>query len=135
MAVVKNVWNALDAHRQSPDARPFLRVGQEADLMLALNYYEPGYKGPFHHHWGTSQSYLVLRGELTLRTRPDAIETAEEHRLGEGDCALIATGEYYQLANESDAPMVLDQAKQPTDQLQLLGQEPVNAKEYFGVTE
>ena len=132
MATVTNVWNVLNAHRQEPGARAFLRVGQESDLMLALNYYEPGYEGPFHHHCGTSQSYLVLQGEMTLRTRYDESEPAEEHRLGSGDCALIATGEYYQLANEGDAPMVLYQAKQPTDKVQLLGHEPVNAREHFG---
>ena len=132
MAKVNNIWAVIEANRGSEKPRAFMRVAQEADLMIALNYYEPGYKNQFHHHWGTSQSFLVMKGELTLRTRKNADAPVEEHRLKEGECAVMERGEYYQLENATSEPLVLYQAKQPTDKLQLLGKEPVNAREHFG---
>jgi mannose-6-phosphate isomerase-like protein (cupin superfamily) len=132
MATVSNLWEIIDKNRAGAKPRPFIRVAQEPDLMIALNYYEPGYKNQFHHHWGTSQSFLVMKGRLTLRTRKGEDAALEVHHLDEGECAVMAAGEYYQLENETDKPLVLYQAKQPTDKLQLLGREPVNAREYFG---
>ena len=128
MPTVSNIW----ARIEETGRKPFARVAQERDLMIALNYYEPGYKNQFHHHWGTSQSFLVMKGELTLRTRKDANAPVEVHKVKEGECCVMAQGEYYQLENEGSGPLVLYQAKQPTDKLQILGKEPVNAREYFG---
>src|SRR6516225_2742049 len=99
--------------------------------MLALNDYEPGYVNKFHHHWGTSQSFLVLQGVLTLRTRKTAEAPIEERKLEVGDCGVMGVGEYYQLANEGDGPLVLYQAKKPTDKIQILGHEPVDELNYF----
>lgn len=132
MAKVNNVWDVIETSRNGTKHRPFMRVAREDDLMIALNYYEPGYKNQFHNHTGTSQSFLVLKGELTLRTRAKIDAPTEEHRLKEGECCVMATGEYYQLENETQQPLVLYQAKQPTDLVQIHGQEPVNAREHFG---
>ena len=134
MVSINNIWQTIDDHQGQPNPRNFMRVAQESDLMLALNYYRPGYKNEFHHHFGTSQSFLVMKGELTLRTMNGTDQPAKEDTLGEGDCALIATGEDYQLENATDEPLVLYQAKQPTDRIQILGHEPVNAKAHFGET-
>lgn len=132
MAKVNNVWRAIDDHHKAGKSGAFVRVAQESDLMIALNYYKPGYKNQFHHHNGTSQSFLVLKGELTLRTRAGVDAPIDEHKVKEGECAVMATGEYYQLENETQAPLVLYQAKQPTDYVQILGKDPVNAREHFG---
>jgi len=128
MAKINNVWNLIEESGK----KPFIRVGKERDLMIALNYYEPGYKNQFHHHWGTSQSFLVMRGELTLRTRKNTQAPVEEFVLKEGECCIMEMGEYYQLENASSGPLVLYQAKQPTDKFQLLGKDPVDAREQFG---
>jgi mannose-6-phosphate isomerase-like protein (cupin superfamily) len=132
MAKVNNVWRAIDDHRKAGKSGAFVRVAQESDLMIALNYYQPGYKNQFHHHNGTSQSFLVLKGELTLRTRPGVDAPIAEHKVKEGECAVMAMGEYYQLENETQEPLVLYQAKQPTDLVQIHGKDPVNAREHFG---
>jgi mannose-6-phosphate isomerase-like protein (cupin superfamily) len=128
MPKISNIWSKMEENKN----RPFTRVAQEGDLMIALNYYQPGYKNQFHHHYGTSQSFLVMKGELTLRTRKTVDAPVEVNKVKEGECCVMAQGEYYQLENETSGPLVLYQAKQPTDKLQLLGKEPVNAREYFG---
>jgi mannose-6-phosphate isomerase-like protein (cupin superfamily) len=133
MAKVTNVWKTVEEHRKGPKPRRFMRVAQEDDLMVALNYYEPGYKNEFHYHEGTSQSFLVLKGRLTIRTMDDSQDVVEHH-LDEGDCVMIADSEYYQLHNETDAPLVLYQAKQPADRIVIFGKGPADQKAYFGVT-
>ena len=42
---------------------------QEGDIRLALNCYSPGDKNEMHYHVGTGQSFLVLKGPVTLRSR------------------------------------------------------------------
>lgn len=129
MAKVCNVWQAIEAAAGLSGS--YIPIGREKDLLLALNRYEPGSKNEFHHHVGTSQSFLVLKGELTIRTK-DGENPIEVHQLKDGDCVLVKNGEYYQLENESSEPLFLYQAKQPTDMLQILGREPVQAREHFG---
>jgi mannose-6-phosphate isomerase-like protein (cupin superfamily) len=128
---VTNVWKTVEENKNNPRTKAFMSIAREEDLMLALNYYDPGYKNKFHHHWGTSQSFLVLKGVLTLRTRKTADAAAEERTLEAGDCAVMVVGEYYQLANEGSEPLVLYQAKRPTNKIQILGHEPVDETTYF----
>lgn len=127
MPKINNIWKLFEAKKT------YTRVSSEGDLLVALNYYKPGYKNQFHNHTGTSQSFLVLKGELTLRTRKAIDAPVEENVLHEGECCMMATGEYYQLENSSPSePLLLYQAKQPTDMVQIYGKEPVNSREYFG---
>lgn len=132
MAKVNNVWRAIEDHQKKGKSGAYVPVARESDLLIALNHYKPGYKNEFHHHNGTSQSFLVLKGELTLRTRPGVDQPVTVHKVKEGECAVMAMGEYYQLENETGEPLVLYQAKQPTDLVQIHGKEPVNAREHFG---
>ena len=134
MAQVTNLWKTIEEQRAQAKPRRFMRVARTDDLMVALNCYEPGYKNEFHQHVGTSQSFLVLKGRLTIRTLDPKDESVTEHSLGEGECVMIAGGEYYQLDNQADQPLVLYQAKQPADLVQIWGQEPVNARAHFGDT-
>ena len=132
MAKVSNVWNAIENHEKAGKSGAYVPVARESDLLIALNNYKPGYKNEFHHHNGTSQSFLVLKGELTLRTRSAVNAPVTEHKVKEGECAVMAKGEYYQLENETSEQLVLYQAKQPTDMVQIHGKDPVNAREHFG---
>lgn len=131
MPEVISISRIVDEKRQETKPRAFQRMAQQEDLMLALNYFQPGYHNEFHHHYGTSQSFLVLKGELTLRTRKDVGAPIEEFKLKEGDCCMMAVGEYYQLANEGTEPLVLYQAKRPAKQVQIYGHEPRGQSEYF----
>lgn len=132
MPAINDIWTLVDKAASGESPRAYTRVASQPDLLLAMNYYPPGYRNQFHRHSGTSQSFLVMKGELTLRTRKDAASDPEVHRLKEGSCCMISTDEFYQLENESDGPLVLYQAKQPTDMLEILGKAPVKAREYFG---
>jgi mannose-6-phosphate isomerase-like protein (cupin superfamily) len=132
MAKVNNVWRAIEEHQKKGKSGAYVPVARESDLLIALNNYKPGYKNEFHHHNGTSQSFLVLKGELTLRTRPGVNEPVTEYKVKEGECAMMSVGEYYQLENATSEPLVLYQAKQPTDLVQIHGKDPVNAREHFG---
>jgi len=131
MPDVVRISALIDEKSKEAKPRAFQRMARQDDLMLALNYFQPGYHNEFHHHFGTSQSFLVIKGELTLRTRKDIGAPIEEFKLKEGDCCMMSVGEYYQLANEAAEPLVLYQAKRPTRQVQVYGQEPRGEHEYF----
>jgi len=132
MAKINSIWHALEEYQKKGKSGAYVPIARESDLLIALNNYKPGYKNEFHHHNGTSQSFLVLKGELTLRTRLGVDQPVTEYKVKEGECAVMAMGEYYQLENATTEPLVLYQAKQPTDLVQLHGKEPVNAREHFG---
>lgn len=61
---------------------------------------EPGYRGPYHLHYGNEELALVLSGVLTLRG-PDG-----ERALGAGEATLFRRGPdgLHALENRSDAP-------------------------------
>jgi len=68
MAHVTRIFDSIDM--QNPD-RPRQRklLSKEDDLLIALNLYSPGGRNEFHYHKGTSQSFLCLKGKLTVRTK------------------------------------------------------------------
>ena len=130
---ITNVWNVVDQNKDNPRTRNFIMMAKQSDLMLVINCHEPGYKAEFHHHCGTSQSYLVLKGGITVRARMSADAPPQERRLKAGDCVLFKVGEYYELETEENEPVVLYQAKHPGTDIQLLGREPVSEAKFFGV--
>lgn len=130
---VTNVWETVDKNKDDAKARGFMMVGMEDDLMLVLNFHEPGYKIEFHRHCDTTQSYLVLKGAITVRTRLSVDSPVQERRLAAGDCVMIHQDEFYELENETSDPVILYQAKRPAPLIQLVGGEPMDANKYFGV--
>ena len=132
---VTNVWKLVDENKDNPRVRPYMVVSQEEDLLLVVNSHEPGYKIKFHHHChqdaGTSQSYLVLKGQLTVRTRMDVHAPVQNRTLHAGDVVAIKPGEYYELENEGVEPVILYQAKRPAPLVQFLGRDPVDVKTHF----
>ena len=125
MAHKISVWDSVDTTR--PRRRVLL--AKEPDLMVALNCYQPGAQNELHYHEGTSQTFLVLQGTCTVRTLRG--ETLSEHTLKSGDCILIPGGEYYQMHNQSEEPVVLYQVKKPAGRIVVHGKGKVNNKDYF----
>ncbi len=125
MAHKMNVWESID----HTSARKRVLLAKEPDLMAALNCYQPGAQNEFHYHEGTSQSFLVLQGTCTVRTMKDGKIT--EHTLNSGDCVLIPGGEYYQMHNQTEEPVVLYQVKKPAGRIVVHGKGLVDNKEYF----
>ncbi len=81
-----------------------LHVGRRlgGELLGATMFEEqPGYRGPYHLHYGNEELLLVVDGVLTLRT-PDG-----EHELGRGELALFRRGPagLHALENRSDGPV------------------------------
>jgi len=130
MAQISRVFDALEDG--SPD-RPRQRklLSAQEDLIIACNVYQPGARNEFHYHKGTSQSFLVMKGTLTLRTKSDENAEPEEHHLSEGECALIPGNQYYQLHNETDGVCLLYQVKKPGDQIVIAGKGQMSNKDYF----
>lgn len=130
MAHVTRIFDSIDI--QNPD-RPRQRklLSKEDDLLIALNLYQPGGRNEFHYHKGTSQSFLCLKGKLTVRTKDSEDAEPEVHHLEEGMCVLVPGGQYYQLHNESDAPALLYQVKKPGDQIVIAGKGQLNNRDYF----
>lgn len=132
MPKINDVWKITEDNVKSGKAKKYIRIVGQDDILVALNYYEPGYINPFHQHNGTSQTYLVMQGTLTLRTRAELDAPVEEFKLKEGQSAVIPIGEYYQLENQADGPLLLYQVKVPTDLLQIHGKPVVSSREHFG---
>ncbi|MDX1483395.1 MAG: cupin domain-containing protein [Alphaproteobacteria bacterium] len=130
MAIITRVFDALDQHRQDRPRERKLMAAQE-DLIIACNVYEPGARNEFHYHKGTSQSFLVMQGTLTLRTKDEEDGPVEEHHLSQGDAALIPGNQYYQLHNETDGICLLYQVKKPGDQIVVAGKGQLSNKDYF----
>lgn len=130
MAHISRIWDAVDIN--NPD-RPRQRklLSKEQDLLIALNVYTPGARNEFHYHKGTSQSFLCVKGKLTVRTKDSEDGPEEVHYLTEGDCVLIPGNQYYQLNNESDQPALLYQVKKPGDQIVVAGKGQISNKDYF----
>jgi mannose-6-phosphate isomerase-like protein (cupin superfamily) len=130
MAQVSDIFDAVDL--ENPD-RPRQRtlVSAQEDLIIALNVYTPGARNEFHYHKGTSQSFLCVKGELTVRTMDEENGPVTKHTLTEGKCVLVPGGQYYQLHNESDQPALLYQVKKPGDQIVIMGKGQVSNKDYF----
>ncbi|MFT5539693.1 MAG: mannose-6-phosphate isomerase-like protein (cupin superfamily) [Alphaproteobacteria bacterium] len=130
MAHVSKIFDSIDlSNPEKPRQRKLL--SKEGDLMIALNHYAPGARNEFHYHKGSSQSFLCVKGQLTVRTKDDENAEPEVHQLSEGMCALIPGGQYYQLHNESDAPALLYQVKKPGDQIVVAGRGQLSNKDYF----
>jgi mannose-6-phosphate isomerase-like protein (cupin superfamily) len=113
--------------------RPRERVllSKEGDLMIALNVYQPGSRNEFHYHKGTSQSFLCMKGKLTIRTKETEDAEPVAHHLTEGMCVLVPANQYYQLHNESDAPTLLYQVKKPGDEIVVAGKGQISNSDYF----
>lgn len=130
MAHVTKIWDAVDLN--NPD-RPRERklLFKEADLMIALNAYAPGARNEFHYHKGSSQSFLCVKGKLTVRTKDSEDAEPTTHYLTEGMCVLIPGNQYYQLHNESDQPTLLYQVKRPGDEIVVAGRGALKNRDYF----
>lgn len=129
MAQVSRVFDALNTDIDRPRKRVLLSA--QEDLIIACNVYQPGARNEFHYHKGTSQSFLVMKGVLTLRTMKEEGGEVTEHKLSEGECALIPGGQYYQLHNETDEVCLLYQVKKPGDQIVVAGKGQLSNKDYF----
>ncbi|TDI63995.1 MAG: cupin domain-containing protein [Alphaproteobacteria bacterium] len=129
MALISRVYDILDDEVKRPRERKLLSA--QEDLIIACNVYQPGARNEFHYHKGTSQSFLVMKGTLTLRTMSEEGGEVEEYQLEEGQCALIPGGQYYQLHNETDDVCLLYQVKKPGDQIVILGKGQLTNKDYF----
>jgi mannose-6-phosphate isomerase-like protein (cupin superfamily) len=99
--------------------------------MIALNLYSPGARNEFHYHKGSSQSFLCVKGKLTVRTKDSEDAEPVTHHLTEGMCVLVPGNQYYQLHNESDQPALLYQVKKPGDQIVVAGRGQLNNRDYF----
>jgi mannose-6-phosphate isomerase-like protein (cupin superfamily) len=107
---------------------------QEGDIRLALNCYSPGDKNEMHYHVGTGQSFLVLKGPVTMRSRyKDEPKSADrEYTLNEGDCILIPADVYYQMENPGPHQAILYQVKQmDAGEISVEGKGTMKASEYF----
>jgi mannose-6-phosphate isomerase-like protein (cupin superfamily) len=130
MAQVSTIWDAIDLQNlDSPRQRRLLH--EVDDLMIALNAYSPGARNEFHYHKGSSQSFLCIKGELTVRTKDSEDAEPVVHHLAEGMCVLIPGNQYYQLHNESDQPALLYQVKKPGDQIVVAGRGELRNSDYF----
>ena len=129
MALISRPSDALDDEDNRPRQRKLLAA--QEDLIIACNVYAPGARNEFHYHKGTSQSFLVMKGTLTLRTKDDEDGEATEYQLEEGQCALIPGNQFYQLHNETEGTCLLYQVKKPGDQIVVAGRGQLNNKDYF----
>ncbi len=130
MATVTKIFDAVDL--QKPD-RPRQRtlLSKADDLLIALNLYSPGARNEFHYHKGSSQSFLCVKGKLTVRTKDSEDAEPTVHHLTEGMCVLVPGNQYYQLHNESDQPALLYQVKKPGDQIVVAGKGQISNRDYF----
>ncbi len=130
MAHVTKIWDKIDLDNpEKPRERKLLF--KEADLMIALNHYAPGARNEFHYHKGSSQSFLCVKGKLTVRTKDSEDAEPAVHHLTEGMCVLIPGNQYYQLHNESETPALLYQVKRPGDQIVVAGKGQLTNSDYF----
>lgn len=130
MAQISRVFDALEGGKADRPRERKLLSAQE-DLLIACNIYQPGARNEFHYHKGTSQSFLVMKGTLTLRTKSSEDAEPEVHHLSEGECALIPGNQYYQLHNETDGVCLLYQVKKPGDQIVVAGRGQMSNRDYF----
>jgi mannose-6-phosphate isomerase-like protein (cupin superfamily) len=130
MAEVTKIYDMLDLNNpEKPRQRKLL--SKVDDLMIALNHYAPGARNEFHYHKGSSQSFLCVKGKLTVRTKDSEDAEPVTHQLTEGMCVLIPGNQYYQLHNESNEPALLYQVKKPGDQIVVAGRGQLNNRDYF----
>jgi mannose-6-phosphate isomerase-like protein (cupin superfamily) len=129
MALISRPFDALEDEDNRPRERKLLAA--QKDLIIACNVYQPGARNEFHYHKGTSQSFLVMQGTLTLRTMTEEGGEVEENQLETGQCALIPGNQYYQLHNETDGVCLLYQVKKPGDQIVVAGKGQITNKDYF----
>lgn len=130
MAEVTKIWDSVDL--KNPE-RPRQRVqlSKTNDLSVALNLYVPGARNEFHYHKGSSQSFLCVKGELTVRTKDSEDGDVTTHHLTEGVCALIPGNQFYQLHNEGTEPALLYQVKKPGDEIVVAGRGSLKNRDYF----
>ncbi len=130
MAHVTRIFDKIDIdHPEKPRERKLLF--KESDLMIALNHYAPGARNEFHYHKGSSQSFLCVKGKLTVRTKDSEDAEPATHYLTEGMCVLIPGNQFYQLHNESELPALLYQVKRPGDQIVVAGKGQLTNSDYF----
>ena len=99
--------------------RRHTRVASGTRLQIVLNCYQPGERDEFHYHKGSTRTYLVLAGEMTIRIRSKDGETTD-HVVRKGGCTLIPPTEYYQFHNHSDAPALIYQVSQRVGRNELM---------------
>jgi quercetin dioxygenase-like cupin family protein len=128
---ISNVWEKVNFDR--PRNRIVL-AEEEGDIRQALNCYSPGDMNEMHYHVGSGQSFLVLKGPVTMRHRhkDQPKEENQEVTLNEGDCILIPADVYYQMLCSSDDTAVLYQVKQADDsEIAVEGKGVQKSSEYF----
>ena len=110
MAEIRKVSETVDLKDSAQPQRyvPML-VGE--DVKIALNQFHPGDQIKFHYHKGSTQTYLVPEGALTLRTRDG--EAITENVLGKGECALVPPEEYYMLEIAGPEPCCSIRSRKP----------------------
>ena len=101
------------------EPRRHTRVATGTRLQIVLNCYQPGELDEFHYHKGSTRTYLVLEGEMTVRIRSKEGKTTD-HVLRKGGCVLIPPTEYYQLHNHGDAPALIYQVSQRVGRNELM---------------
>ena len=128
---ISNVWEKASFDRP----RKRIVLAEEAgDIRQALNCYSPGDMNEMHYHVGTGQSFLVLKGPVTMRHRhkDQPKEQTQEVTLREGDCILIPADVYYQMQCLGPDTAVLYQVKQADDsEISVEGKGIQKSSEYF----
>ncbi len=105
------LWNPDDDLAAFDDARR-KALATDDHLTVARIIYQPGESNEFHHHVGTSQAILVVKGEFTIRTRHED-GTITEKTMGEGEAALVGDMEMEQFENTGDEPALIFQVLRP----------------------
>lgn len=95
-------WDVVRESSEGVSSR-FLHLGHRAGSTLlggTLMEVGPGYRGPYHLHYGNEELVVVLRGRVTVRNE------AGERDLAEGDTAFFGLGRagLHAIENRSDAP-------------------------------
>jgi uncharacterized cupin superfamily protein len=95
-------WDVERVSSEGVEAR-FLHLGHRLGSVLVggtVMEVGPGYRGPYHLHYGNEELGLVLRGRVTIR------EPGGERDLEPGDVAFFPRGEdgLHAIENRSDEP-------------------------------
>ena len=111
--------------------RRHTRVAGNDAMQIVLNCYQPGQRDEFHYHKGSTRTYLIFDGSMTIRIRND--EGITDYTVAKGGCALIPEGEYYQFYNHTDAPALIYQVSQRAGrgELMIWGKGEVLPQDYF----
>ena len=68
MANFNDCSTMVDMNDPSEPRRHTPVAGNDA-LQIVLNCYQPGQRDEFHYHKGSTRTYLILEGTMTIRIR------------------------------------------------------------------